>query len=140
AAPLSGTKHTVHEGGLRVPCIAWWPGQIPAQRVCGEFLATLDVLPTLARLVNVRVEEVDGIDFAPLLRGENGARSLRTALYSLYGYGDRRLESMREGRWKLHLTSPPRLFDLDTDLSETTDVSAQHQAVVERLSLEAQRI
>ena len=92
------------------------------------------------RLVDVHVASVDGIDFAPLLRGENGARSLRTTLYSLYGYGDRRLESMREGRWKLHLTSPPRLFDLETDLSETTDVSAQHPAVVQRLSLEARRI
>jgi arylsulfatase A len=61
AAPLSGTKHTVHEGGLRVPCIAWWPGQIPAQRVCGEFLATLDVLPTLARLVR-RSHRRDGWD------------------------------------------------------------------------------
>jgi hypothetical protein len=58
----------------------------------------------------------------------------------LYGYGDRRLESMREGRWKLHLTSPPRLFDLETDLGETTDVSAQHPAIIQRLSLEAQRI
>ena len=140
AAPLSGTKHTVHEGGLRVPCIAWWPGQVPSGRVCDEVLATLDVLPTLARLVDVQVAAVDGIDFAPLLCGENGARSLRTTLYSLYGYGDRRLESMRERRWKLHLTSPPRLFDLETDLSETTDVSAQHPEVVERLSLVANRI
>jgi arylsulfatase A-like enzyme len=140
AAPLSGTKHTVHEGGLRVPCIAWWPGQVPSGRVCDEFLVTLDVLPTLAQLVGAHVASVDGIEFAPLLRGENGSRSLRTSLYSLYGYGDRRLESMREGRWKLHLTSPPQLFDLETDLSETTDVSTKHPDIVQRLSREARRI
>jgi arylsulfatase len=140
AAPLSGTKHTVHEGGLRVPCIAWWPRHVSRGRVCDEFLVTLDVLPTLAQLVGAHVASVDGIDFAPLLRGENGARSLRTTLYSLYGYGDRRLESMREGRWKLHLASPPQLFDLETDLSETTDVSTQHPDIVQRLSREARRI
>ncbi len=50
SGPLRGSKHTVFEGGLRVPCLAWWPGRIPTGRVRDDFLASLDVLPTVARL------------------------------------------------------------------------------------------
>ena len=57
AAPLTGTKHTVYEGGLRVPCIAWWPGHVPAGRVCDEFISALDMLPTLAHLSGAGLPE-----------------------------------------------------------------------------------
>jgi len=140
AAPLSGSKHTVYEGGLRVPCIAWWPGKVPANRVCAEFVSTLDLLPTFAHLVETPApENLDGLDQLDLLLDPQ-AKSRRTTLYSLYGYKERRLESMREGRWKLHLRPTTQLFDLQADLSETTDVSAQHAEIVTRLSLEAGRI
>jgi arylsulfatase A-like enzyme len=137
ATPLSGTKHTVHEGGLRVPCIAWWPGRVPAGRVSDEFVSTLDVLPTLAKLAGHELPrglKLDGFDCSPLLLGEPGARSPRTTLYSLYGYAKNRRESFREGRWKLHLTQPPELYDLDRDLSEASNVAVQHPDVVKRLT------
>lgn len=134
AAPLGGTKHTVYEGGLRVPCIAWWPGHVPANRVCAEFLSTLDLLPTLAKLIEAPAPaNLDGLDQLDLLLNPQ-AKSRRTTLYSLYGYKERRLESMREGRWKLHLGAKPMLFDLQADVSETTDVSAQHPDIVQRLT------
>ena len=134
AGPLRGTKHTVYEGGLRVPCIAWWPGHVPAGRVCDEFVSTLDLLPAFARLAGKEPPaNLDGFDISPVLLGEKDARSPRTTLYSLYGYGKNRFESMREGSWKLHLGTPPRLYDLRSDLAETTDVAAQHPEIVERL-------
>jgi len=134
AGPLRGTKHSVYEGGLRVPCIAWWPGHVPAGRVCDEFVTTLELLPTFARLARTKPpKNLDGFDISPVLLGQKGATSPRTTLYSLYGYKERRLESLREGRWKLHLGSPPRLYDLSRDLAESTDVAAQHPEVVERL-------
>lgn len=140
AAPLSGSKHTVYEGGLRVPCIAWHPGSVPANRVCGEMLSTLDLLPTLARLVETPPPaSLDGFDQLDVFREVN-ARSRRSTLFSLYGYSQRRLESMREGRWKLHLTPRTQLFDLQTDLGETKDVSAQHPEIVQRLTETAQGI
>jgi hypothetical protein len=140
AAPLSGTKHTVYEGGLRVPCIARWPGRVPAGRVSDEFITTLDLLPAFARLAGTTPpKNLDGFDISPVLLGEKGARSPRTTLYSLYGYGKSRFESMREGRWKLHLGAPPMLYDLRNDLSETTDIAAQHPDVVQRLSRLAER-
>jgi arylsulfatase A-like enzyme len=140
AAPLSGSKHTVYEGGLRVPCIAWHPGSVPANRVCGEMLSTLDLLPTLAHLVETPAPaSLDGFDQLDVFHEVN-ARSRRSTLFSLYGYNQRRLESMREGRWKLHLTPRTQLFDLQTDLGETKDVSAQHPEIVQKLTEREQGI
>ncbi len=140
AAPLSGTKHTVFEGGLRVPCIAWWPDKVPAGRVCNEMLCTLDLLPTFARLCNVKPpEHLDGVDQLDVLLNPK-AKSRRTTLYSLYGYKERRLESMREGRWKLHLTDPLQLHDLRTDLTESNNIASQHPEVVQRLRESAERM
>jgi len=135
AAPLSGSKHTVFEGGLRVPCIAWWPGHVPASRTCGEFLSTLDVLPTLAGLTGSTLPQdlkLDGSDIREVLLKANG-KSPRTTLYALYGFKIRRLQSMREGSWKLHLTQPPTLYQLTEDVAETHDVAAEHPKVVQRL-------
>ncbi len=141
AAPLRGTKHTVLEGGLRVPCLAWWPGRVPAGRVCDEFISTLDVLPTFAVLVGTDCQHaVDGHDVSAVLLGQDGARSPRTTLYSLYAIKQNRLESFREGRWKLHLTTPPQLFDLSRNPAESPDVAARHAEVVQRLSAAAARL
>jgi arylsulfatase A len=137
AFPLRGTKHTVLEGGLRVPLIAWWPGRIPATRVCDEFVSTLDLLPTFARLVgNTAVPaHLDGHDITPVLLGSPGAHSPRTTLYSLYGLNQqRRLESVREGASKLHLTTPPQLYDLARDPAESTNIASAHADVVAHLT------
>jgi len=134
AGILRGTKHTVYEGGLRVPCIAWWPRHVPSGRVCDEFVSTLDLLPTFAKLAGTPPPVgLDGFDISPVLLGEKDSHSPRTTLYSLYGYGTNRFESMREGYWKLHLASPPQLYDLRSDLAEITDVAAQHPQIVQRL-------
>ncbi len=141
AKPFHGGKHTVFEGGLRMPCLVWWPGHVPAGRVCDEFMATLDFLPTFARFAGTPLPaQVDGFDQLDVLLGRPGAKSPRTTLYSLYGFGQHRFESMREGRWKLHLGAPPKLFDLGSDLGEATDVAAQHPDGVQRLQALAEHI
>jgi arylsulfatase A-like enzyme len=141
AAPLRGTKHTVLEGGLRVPFISWWPGTVPAGHVCEEFITALDLLPTLAALVGTPVRHaVDGFDISPLLLGEPGVTSPRRELYSLYGYAKNRHESMREGRWKLHLKQPPELYDLASDITESQNLAAAHIDTVTRLTQRAEQI
>ncbi len=141
ARPLSGSKHTVFEGGLRVPCIVWWPGHVPAGRVCDEFLSTLDLLPTLAALGQAPLPpdlRLDGADNSGVLLGQPGSQSTRHTLYSLYGYQVREFRSMRQDHWKLHLTDPPALYDLASDLGETTNVASAHPDVVESLQKMAQ--
>jgi len=51
AGPLRGGKLTLFEGGVRMPCILRWPGRIPSGKECDEILCTIDVLPTVARLI-----------------------------------------------------------------------------------------
>lgn len=145
AKPLSGTKHTVFEGGLRVPCLAWWPGTVPSDRVCDAFVSTLDVLPTLASLCGAQLPELrlDGFDMTPTLLGTSDAPAARQSLYSLYRSARPevpRKESIRGRRWKLHLDTPRKLYDLQNDLAETTDVAKQHPEIVQRLERLAEEI
>jgi arylsulfatase A len=143
AAPLAGTKHTVFEGGLRVPCLAWWPGHVPAGRVSQDFIATLDMLPTFAQLSGATLPQdlvLDGFDISPVLLGKADARSPRTTLYSLYGLNRNRKESIRSGFWKLHLSAPPALYDLEADVGETRDVASGHADRVEQLTRLARKI
>jgi len=137
AGPLRGTKHTVFEGGLRVPFLAWWPGTVPAGRASSEFVSALDLLPTIARLARAELPagiRLDGYDVSPLLLGRPDARSPRQTLYSLYGLNRNRQESLRLGSWKLHLSTPPQLYDLSRDIGETQNLAAQYPDIVRRLT------
>ncbi len=157
AGPLREGKGTSFEGGVRVPAIFRWTGRIPAGRTCGELAATIDLLPTFARLAGAAAPAgriIDGRDIGPLLRGEPEARSPHEAYYYYWGL---ELQALRSGPWKLHFPHEYRsldgkpggrdgipakyvqrrielsLFNLDSDVGETADVAAKHPEVVERL-------
>jgi arylsulfatase A-like enzyme len=141
-APLRGTKGTTWEGGMRLPCIMRWPGRIPAGSVCGEVATAMDLYPTLAALGGASVPGdriVDGRDIAPLMLAEEGAESPHDAFFY---YRADELRAVRSGRWKLHVrkadhaegTGETReLYDLQSDIGETTNVYAEHPSVVEAL-------
>lgn len=157
AGPLREGKGTEFEGGIREPTIARWPGHVPAGTECREFAATIDVLPTVARLIGAKLPEhaIDGKDITPLLLGEKGATTPHE-LYCCY-YDGGQLQAVRDGRWKLHFPhgyasldgkqggrggSPAAyttrkiglsLFDLREDPGEAADVAAAHPDVVARL-------
>ena len=155
AGPLREGKGTAFEGGVRVPFVARWPGRIPAGTIVREPAMTIDVLPTIARLVGAPLPErpIDGLDISPLLLGEAGARSPHDALLFYYGT---ELRAVRGGRFKLVLPHrsqtldgpagsggrpgkyrqaevPLALYDLGADVGETTDVASAHPDVVKRL-------
>ena len=141
-APLRGTKGTTWEGGMRLPCIMRWPGRIPAGSVCGEVATAMDLYPTLAALGGASVPGdriVDGRDIAPLMLVEEEAESPHDAFFY---YRADELRAVRSGRWKLHVrkadhaegTGETReLYDLQSDIGETTNVYAEHPSVVEAL-------
>ncbi|RMG01685.1 MAG: N-acetylgalactosamine-6-sulfatase, partial [Planctomycetota bacterium] len=156
AFPLRGAKTSTWEGGLRVPCIMWAPGRIPPGTVCDEIAATIDILPTFAKLAGASVPQdriIDGRDISDLMHGKPGATSPHEAFYY---YQHTHLQAVRSGRWKLHLPRPaqppwcpkwashiapedvieiprPMLFDLETDIGERHDVADEHPDVVRRL-------
>ncbi|NQU25538.1 MAG: sulfatase [Candidatus Nealsonbacteria bacterium] len=147
-APLQGRKGSTDEGGMRVPCIVRWPGRVAAGTECDALTVTFDLLPTLAKLAGVELSAdrtIDGRDIAPLLLGHEDAKSPHEAFYY---YQVDQLQAVRSGRWKLHLPlenkrrnwgkplgkTPLKLFDLQADIHENDDVSAEHPEVVKRLT------
>jgi len=101
SGPLREGKLTTFEGGIRVPCIMRWPGQISAGRTCPDLVSTLDLLPTFAKLTGSKLSanKLDGEDRWPLLSGQPGAKPRDTFYY----YAGDELQAVRSGPWKLHL-------------------------------------
>ena len=137
--PLRGTKASMWEGGMRLPLIARWPGQIAAGSTCSELTTSMDLLPTLARLAGTQEPQdrtIDGRDISPLWRGESGASSPHEAFY--YYWKDS-LHAVRVGQWKLHVRldrddeEATELYDLHADVGESKNVAEQHADVVARL-------
>jgi arylsulfatase A len=143
-APLRGFKESTWEGGMRVPCLARWPGKIPRGSVSDQMVTSMDLLPTLAGLGGAAVPGdriLDGRDVWPILSSQPGARTPHDRFF-YYFMGD--LEAVRSGKWKLHLghrppnstdrvVQDPELYDLEADLGETTTLAAKHPNVVRRL-------
>jgi len=151
ATPLRAGKGTTYEGGMRVPCVAWWPGQVPAGTVCTEIATTMDLLPTVAALTGAQAPQdriIDGQDIRPLLFAEPGATTPHEALF--YYFGDD-LHAVRSGDWKLRLENimrhediyfrwpepdaktPEALYNLRTDIGEQKNLINHHPDVAERL-------
>jgi arylsulfatase A len=158
AGPLREGKGTSWEGGIREPFIARWPGVVPAGKVATEPAMTIDLFPTIARLVGAKLPEhkIDGTDIWPLLIGAEPTKNARKA-YFIY-YADNELQAVIDGPWKLYLphtyrtlngrtggrdgqpapydqrkVSQPELYNVDADISETKDVAAAHPDEVKRL-------
>ncbi|HPA21064.1 MAG TPA: hypothetical protein PLU30_25175 [Verrucomicrobiae bacterium] len=93
------------EGGIRVPLIAWRPGQVPAGTSCDTVAGMFDVLPTFAALAGAASpadRKLDGVNIWPLLAGAPDAKPAHETFYYYRGF---RLEAVRHGHWKLLL--PP---------------------------------
>jgi len=98
---LRGMKLTTWEGGFRVPCIARWPGRLPAGNVCRELTVTMDLFATALAAAGVppppdRV--IDGQDLLPLLSDKAHSRH-----DVIFGHAGPRLATVRDARWKLHV-------------------------------------
>lgn len=146
ALPLRGGKGGTFEGGVRVPTLVRWPGKIVGGSICDTVAGTIDLLPTFVSLAGSKVPAepiIDGRDITDVLLGKT-KESAREAHYYFSGYS---LQAVRQGPWKLavtpqhetmgkeiKVTKTPRLYNLDTDISETTDVSDKNPELVAKLS------
>lgn len=135
SGPLRGIKRDLYEGGIRVPLIAWWPGQIEAGAVAGHVSAFWDFMPTFADLAGAQTpENTDGLSMVPTLLGRpRRQRQHRFLYWEFHERGSK--QAVRFGRWKaVRLPGGTlELFDLETDLGETTNVAADHPDVIARI-------
>jgi arylsulfatase A-like enzyme len=158
AGVLREGKGTSWEGGVREPFIARWPGKIPAGSECAEPAMTIDLLPTVAKLVGAKLPDhkIDGLDIWPLLAGEPETKSPHESLW--FYYADNELQAVSSGEYKLYLPhtyrtlggrpggtggtpvnyeqrtlTEPELYNVVNDASETKNIAAEHPDVVARL-------
>ncbi len=111
AHPLRGAKSTEFDGGVRSPCIMYWPQTIAPNQVCADPVATVDILPTLVNLIPAarmppemvgddRV--IDGRDIRSLfLQGTKSDYDADHRVIPFYEIGERSLHAVRIGKWKM---------------------------------------
>jgi arylsulfatase A-like enzyme len=132
-APLKGSKGSMWEGGLRVPFIMRWPGQLPAGKVTDEFLTALELVPTLLTACAAKAPEgvkLDGFDMLPVLRGE--VKSPRQEMF----WQRRGDKAARFENWKWSEAASGKgggLYDLSTDLGEKRDLTAEKPEIAKRM-------
>ncbi len=140
--PLKGGKGSTWEGGHRVPFVVRWPGTIPPGTSSDAMATSMDLLPTLANFAGAKPpsdRKLDGKDIAPLLLAKPGAATPHKAFY-FYSRGQ--LHAVRSGNWKLFFTrgkkapkgQPEALYNLASDIGETTNVLGDHAGVAKRLA------
>ena len=144
---LRAGKGSVFEGGVRVPMIFYWKGHIAAGSRSDAPVISVDMLPTFLDAAGLDApKDVDGISVLPLLTGgEKQAAAMRSKLlerpifwhYPHYHKGGATPYcAMGEGRWLLthwYETDEYALYDLSSDLRQSTDLSEEYPAVRKRL-------
>lgn len=137
-------KGSTWDGGMRVPGIFWWPGTVEPGVVRGMG-ATMDFLPTFARLTGAELPEgktLDGYDLSRVLK--DGADSPRD---DIWYYRSAVLWAVRIGPWKAHFRTksgyqrdemlkhdPPLLFHMEHDPGEQYNLAEEHPEVLEMIA------
>ncbi len=132
AGPLRGHKGgPKYEGHMREPTLTWWPGTIPAGKVTDAITASIDVLPSLAKLVGAKMPVdriIDGKDSLSALLGEQKAQSPHDILYY-------EIDGIRRGNWKLVRGAKGNfeLYNLKNDLAETSNLIEKRPKLAKEL-------
>jgi arylsulfatase A len=162
AGRLRGRKWSTYEGGVRVPFIARFPGQIPAlshpngRRVSNAVASAMDILPTIARMAGAAAPStLDGIDIGPILTGQ--VESINRDVILHFNNWD--MQCARYGQWKLHISRgnnfpwgpapiggtynlplpAPELYNLELDPDESCDVAPANPSVVADIMARVQK-
>lgn len=142
--PLRGRKRSLYEGGVRMPCIARWPGIVPAGRVDKtSVMGAVDWLPTVCSIAGVRMPDIkpDGNDVSDILRGRPRSRKKplfwdwRSGVVGNKAYRPPSL-AIRDSKWKLFAQpdgSRVELYDIPSDPAEKINVAEQNPDVVAKL-------
>ncbi len=124
-------KRSLYEGGVRVPGLLEWPGQIKAHRTTQVPCVTSDYFPTVMEVLGYTptkaVEPVDGVSLVPLINGKMDQRPVPI------GFQSQKQRSLTDNRYKLYSANNGKsyeLYDLIDDPYEKNDIAAAHSAIV----------
>ena len=129
--PLRGAKASTFEGGMRVPCIMYWPGHIPAGSVVSDMAWSMDFYKTLAELGGATVPGDRIIDGANILATVLDPK-VRIADRPFFYYRGDALEAVRYGDYKYDCVRKI-LYNLREDIGETANIAGVHPDVVRRM-------
>jgi arylsulfatase len=131
-------KANLMEGGIRIPMIANWPGEIEPGSQTDLISAQYDVLPTLCEIAGIEpAGNVDGISFLPTLLGQGNQEEHGFLYWEFPASGGQ--QAIRMGKWKgirkniFRDSLRVRLYNLEEDMQELNDVSDLHPEIVQKM-------
>jgi len=133
-------KGFVHEGGIRVPMIASWPGKIKTGSQSDHISAFYDMMPTFGDLVGVSIpSNTDGISLVPTLMGKKTQKKHDYLYWEFPAYKGQ--QAVRMGKWKAIRRNiyegnlAIELYDLESDIQELHNVADQHMDIVKKITI-----
>ena len=135
SGPFTGLKRSMHEGGIRVPTIAWWPGVVKAGKT-SEYVAYFgDFYSTVCDLIGKKTPAgLDSISLAPTLTGKGRQKKHDYLYWEFYEQGSR--QAVRFGNYKAirepMLSGKVQLFNLAKDLKEENDLAKENPKLVKK--------
>ena len=131
-APYNGQKGILLEGGIHVPFIMNWLGQLPSEVVYDQPVTSLDIAPTFLKLAGGTLDEVgfDGVNLLPFVLGQK-----KDLPHSKLMWRFTISAAVREGDWKLVRLPDrlPMLYHLPSDISEQKNVALKHVDITKDL-------
>jgi len=137
--PFRGIKRDLHEGGIRVPLIARWPGRIAKGTTTAYQGYHGDMFATFCDLAGVRtLPDLDSLSLAPLLLGRPQDQQVHKYLY--WEFHERGFtQAVRHGEWKAVRDGGEKgkleLYNLVDDPGETKDLAESDQDVARQMAL-----
>jgi arylsulfatase A len=147
---LRGRKHSIYEGGFRVPFIVRWPGNVHAATECDETISLVDMYATIAALTDqsdAAGEDVaeDSFNVLPAVLGTSSPEPLRSSMIVHSPNGN---YAIRQGPWKYIEGKASRtlkkvsrrdelgaqLYNLQDDPGEQENLLSEHRDIANRMS------
>ena len=134
---LKGRKRSLYEGGIRVPGIMEWPGNIPSGSIMESPCFTSDYFPTIANILDINLEKYDrpydGVNLLPLINGTVDRREKSLA------FRFQQQASLMNEAYKIYSDDGGKtfeLYDISSDPSESVDLAASHPQKLDEMVAE----